>query len=219
MNITIDPEQVFTSNIDLKKITTDINYSNNIFIRNNFINHNKHLKINEEKIINEFENEHIDHSCDIIYFNSVEKIKNSEYLRSILCSNDKDIIVDFVLENNLITFPSILSNSNQKVENIILEFIINNKKDIIINSSIKFLISMNTNSKIVDYLIENPKFIDLQLFAQNKNNKAVEYFIKNCNNDYITDFCLNKNPIAIKYCYNKYVDYSIENQELVELHK
>lgn len=196
-NITIDPEQIFTSNIDLKYIDHEIINSSNKYI-NNFLKHNPHLgkKILYKQFV--ISSEEI---IDILDKTNNKLSYDNGLFISILCSDNKDEVVNYILKNNLISFPSILSNSNPKVENIILSYLEENKYNI--NDYKRYHVSSNTNNKIIEYIIKNPDYIHISKFFKNENDLAVDYVIENFDKQATTSFCLNKNPKAINYCYNK----------------
>ncbi len=200
-NITIDPEQIFTSNIDLKYIDDNIINSSNKYI-GDFLKHNRHIDISKKEFFLP-----ISYSSEnIIYIldksnNKSELLHENHFYIDILCSDSKDEIVDYILKNNLISFPAILSNSNPKVENMILSYLEENKYKI--NDYKRYYVSSNTNDKIIEYIIKNKDYIHISEFSKNENDLAVDYVIKNFNKKVTTEFCLNKNPKAIKYCYNK----------------
>ncbi len=197
-NLTIDPDQIFTKNVNLNLITKEINYSSNKYIRK-FIEINKHLDIDDDKkeeFINklyEDQMHNINHTGhEIIRLHGIDIIKKSEYFRCILSACNDNNIINFILNNNIIfRLNGICLNSNDKAVDYIFENIINKLPQ---NKNIYY------EPEGVSY---DPVWL-IKKLSQNENDRIVDYLIKNPEKIDINSFLLNKNPKAIQYCYNKY---------------
>lgn len=194
--ITIDPDQIFTKNINLNLIDKYINYSKNKYIKK-FIENNKHLELNEnekkEYIVNLKEKKNINFTCNkIIKLYTIEEIKNNSYFRGVLSSCDDDKIINFLINNNIqFELPKLCLNSNEKA----VDYIFNN------------ILEQNPIPMVINHFQENKEYISkdlLNLLSENENNRIVDYLIKNPDKININGFLVNNNPKAIQYCYNKY---------------
>lgn len=199
--LTIDPDQIFTKNIDLNLITKNINYSKNKYIKK-FIDNNKHLEFDEKEkdaYINDLiENQHYDINFtgrEIIRLHSIDKIKNDSYFRRILSACNDDAIINFIFDNNItIYLPELCLNSNDRAVEYLFNYLLN-------------LFKKNYNPLVISHIPENKAYVSRDLFSllsQNENDKIVDYLINNPNKININSFLLNNNPKAIQYCYNKY---------------
>jgi hypothetical protein len=71
-------------------------------------------------------------------------------------------------------------------------------------------IFVNTNDKIIDYLIKNPQYIKWEYFVRNTSHKAIEYMVLPKNNSKINWNMFSTNPsIFIEISHKKILDFAL----------
>jgi hypothetical protein len=113
---------------------------------------------------------------------------NEEY-KNVLFSINNDAIADYLLKNDVSYSKYIVINPNNKIV------------DLGFNVDLCPIgYSLNTNDKIVEYLISNPDKIVWETFSINSNDKAVNYCLENKDKVFWHLFSLNSNDKAVDSC-------------------
>jgi hypothetical protein len=119
---------------------------------------------------------------------------NEEY-KNILFSINNNSIADYLLENDVGYNKYIVINPNNKIV------------DLGFNIDLCPIgYSLNTNDKIVEYLISNPDKIVWETFSINPNDKAVDYCLENKDKVFWDLFSLNSNNKAVDSCILENID-------------
>lgn len=122
-----------------------------------------------------------------------------------LANNNNDFAIELIINKyldklSIYGWISLIRNDNDKAVELIFQNM-NKIQDFI------YLLSANSNDKVVDYLIEHPEIINYKYLSSNKNDRALTILKQNFNKIYWSNLSRNNNDEAL--------DLLITNQEKI----